>query len=52
MSTFIVVKSKSELRNGTTYITEFKLTFFAFKKIYPIVRITTQRAFKNVKSFF
>ena len=49
MSTFVVVKSKSELCNRATYIREFKLTFFAFKKIYHIVRITIQRAFKNVK---
>ena len=29
---FMVVKSKSKLCNYTTYIREFKLTFFAFKK--------------------
>ena len=28
------------------------MTFFAFKNIYHIVRITIQRIFKNVKSFF
>ena len=49
MSTLIVVKSKSKLCNRSTYIREFKLTVFAFKKIYHIVRITIQRAFKNVK---
>ena len=52
MRAFIVVKSKSKLCNCTTYIRELKLTFFAFKKIYHIVVITIQRAFKNVKSFF
>ena len=29
---FMVVKSKWKVSNYTTYITEFKLTFFAFKK--------------------
>ena len=38
MSTFVVVKSKSKLCNRTTYIREFKLTLFAFKKIYYITR--------------
>ena len=52
MNTFIVVKSKSKLSNRTAYIRKFKLTFFAFKNIYHIVRITIQRIFKNVKSFF
>ena len=33
-SAFIVIKSKSKLCNCATYISEFKLTFFAFKKIY------------------
>ena len=52
MSTFIVIKSKSKLCNRTIYIRKFKLTFFAFRKIYHIVRITVHLAFKNVKSFF
>ena len=52
MSTFIVIKSKSKLCNRTTYIREFKMTFFAFKKLYHIVQITVARAFKDVKSFF
>ena len=52
MSTFIVVKSKPKLCNRTTCIKEFQLTFFEFKKIHDIVRITIQRAFKNVKRFF
>ena len=42
MSTFKIVKSKSKLCNRTTYIREFKRTFFAFKKIYHIIRITIQ----------
>ena len=49
MSTFIVVKSKSKLCNGTIYVREFKLTFFVFKKIYHIARITIQRTLRMSK---
>ena len=41
MSAFVVVKSKSKLRNCTKTDSllklQFKLTFSAFKKIYDIV---------------
>ena len=49
---FLVVKSKSNFCNCTTYTREFKLTFFASKNICHIVGITIQKSFKNVKSFF